>query len=291
LQGIFQDFLIWLLKFLAVSAGLLTAARIWTLHRRKKQASSDAGTPPSPPKPRQTSGESIPWWEDAAMARMSRSLLVCVVAAGAGFWLFHSPERTRGAWAGSVAGVLAIAGLCTLWLRHAQRRRIGLMEIRRLADDLELAALRLSPKSDLETALQTNVDQLESALSRVSIGLATQFRELAERTTIDAQALRTLADGVHQELSMQAAGQVRRVSKWGKYPLLAGALPAVCLLLVAPLTEWALDQITKTPAQQQDAKPQAARTAEPPPIKSVLLQNGPDASETVRRDEIALQTR
>jgi hypothetical protein len=133
------------------------------------------------------------------------------------------------------------------------------MEIRRLADDLELAALRLSPKSDLETALQTNVDQLESALSRVSIGLATQFRELAERTTIDAQALRTLADGVHQELSMQAAGQVRRVSKWGKYPLLAGALPAVCLLLVAPLTEWALDQITKTPAQQQDAKPQAAR--------------------------------
>ncbi len=47
MQDIFQDFVLWLLKFLAVSTGLLTAARIWTLrHRRKGQKKLPTGQTP-----------------------------------------------------------------------------------------------------------------------------------------------------------------------------------------------------------------------------------------------------
>jgi hypothetical protein len=37
LQDIFQDFSLWLLKFLAVALGLLTLATLWTHRQRQKQ--------------------------------------------------------------------------------------------------------------------------------------------------------------------------------------------------------------------------------------------------------------
>jgi hypothetical protein len=123
----------------------------------------------------------------------------------------------------------------------------------------------------------------------VSSKLQSQFREFTVGTSVRCQDWQTLADGVQQELCQRAAGQARRVSRWGKYPLLVGAVPAACLLLVAPLTEWTLNRLTAPPAALQQKPPLVSETPQlnsprQSPIGSMPQHISQETDETANRE-------
>lgn len=281
MQGIFQDFFIWLLKFLAVSVGLLTAARCWTLHRRKQLqaaiAKDSSGNPTQtacPQNPISEATDSPNWHRDRVMARMALVLTVCLAILGSAWlWLDGSrPWQPCLIWA---SAAFLTVGFCAYWLRRAKRRSLAIREIRQLSDLLDLAALRFSASQELELAFGTTernspLSEVERHLSRLSPSLHAQFIRLRNQPKLRADDLRSLADGVHRELEQRALNQAARVSRWGKYPLLAGLVPVMSLLLASPFTEWALDRITGKPAltRQSPANSKNSRGDEEPRTKS-----------------------
>ena len=282
MQEIIQDFLIWLLKFLAVSVGLLTAARIWTLKRRKKLlAEADMNLPQSAP------GSPNPaWHRDAVLARMTLVLMFSVSALclarlsldGTGDW---QP------WAVWGAGTILAGGFGFLWLQQAKQGPLELRAIRRLADLFELAALRVSQDMDLESALNStleyhnrhypgdddfplagegankSLDGIEQLFGRISSKLKSRFQAIRKQASCTAGDLDRLSNDVQRALERRALGQAARVSSWAKFPLLASLVPVICLMLVTPFSEWALDHLTGN-ANSGIARPEAQSLTKPP---------------------------
>lgn len=237
MQDVLQDFLVWLMQFLAVAAGLLAAARAWTVYRNKQRQFSDSKNSKLS-KPHENS---LPWTSDSVLARLMRVVVVLAVAVIGGCFLFISRVSSWIPWATWGGAIVLTWGLSTFWVVWSSRRRMELGELRRFANLLELAALPHSgsekPPSEILWFLS------ERDCKRLPETLQPKFAP--SETKIDPAVLRSLADAVHQEVAHQALDQARRVSQWGKYPLLIGVVPLLCFLLVAPLTEWTLDRITR----------------------------------------------
>ncbi len=279
MQDIFHDFSVWLVQFLAVSAGVLAAARMWTVHRRRRLGSQAASNDPPAKTSSPLESPALPWNRDPALIRLARVLLPLLAGFTCFAWGIISPPVSPWFWGGCGLAVLITLACCMLWLRAAQNQSLDLAEIRQLGNDFELAALFVAETGDLAAAFQLAAERgsqrpptwlagekeilpsLGQVLSRISASLQNQFEELTGRADISVDDLRSFADAIHLALSRRAFQQAERVSRWGKYPVLLGTLPVVCLVLVAPLTEWVLDQMTAPVAVIQPVRKPASGPA------------------------------
>lgn len=172
-------------------------------------------------------------------------LVLAIVAIGGSF-LFGSRAIDWFPWTIWSLAILFAWGLCTLWVKRATQQRMELTELRQFADRLELVALKPPDSDKLQPGSLSDLLHLsERDCYRLPSALQEDWVRQTMQTPITPDALRSFADAVQLEVSRKALSQARSVSHWAKYPVLIGFVPVLSFLLVAPLTEWTLDRITR----------------------------------------------